>query len=274
MKDVVSGVAAFVLLMCCSTSFGAIIADFNGSTPGEDLSVTNLDAGSAAGSWTVVQAGRVNSVGGGGQEKIGTYSDAAGDNYFQLDGPRADKEGGSRATPFNYLLTLDSAVALDGSQVLALDALVTRSGGASTTDDRNGLIRGLDASGDVLFELVIDGADASTRGTIGLVGQAASSEVISFFVAGSTPATTDMTTIEIALGASTFDVVVGGNTAYSGIAYTDSVTDLSEIQFTASGPDAGYAGYTIDNVEVVPEPASLCLVGMGVAIALFRRRRM
>lgn len=274
MKDVVHGMAALVLFICCSTGYGAIIADFNGSTPGEDNSATNLDAGSAAGNWTVVQAGRVSSVGGGGQEKIEAYSDTSADNQFQMDGPRADKEGGLRSTPFDYRLALDSAVALDGSLVLSLDAAVRRSGGASATDDRNGLIRGLDASGDVLFELVIDGADASTRGTIGLVGEAASSEVISFVNPSSTPATTDMTTIEIALGASTFDVVVGGVTAYSGIAYTDTVTDLSEIQFTASGPDAGYAGYSIDNIEVVPEPASLCLVGMGIALIAVRRRRV
>lgn len=266
------GLLVFLVLGMVQLCRAGIIADFDSSAAGEDHSAANLNAGTVGGTWTVLQPGGLNSEGFNAREKIEAYSDAAANNQFQLDGPRLDQTaGGSRSTAFDFKLDLTSAVALGGGNILSLDAAIRRAG-AGMSSQRDGLIVGYDADGDTLFELIIDGVNAASRGTIGLVGQTASSEKINFVNPNNPIATTDMTTISIALGASSFDVVVGGETAYSGIAYTDAVTDLSGIQFTATGPDAGYAGYSIDNIAIVPEPATLCLLGVGALLGLKRRK--
>ena len=252
-------ILVFMLLTACPSAYAAVIADFNGSAVGgtpASISAPNLDAGTVGGSWTVNQIGLEADDGGPGASKIEVYADASGDNQLQLDGPRL----ADRSISFDYRLNLNSPLAL--GTTLVFDVVARRAGNAAiASSERNGLIRGLDATGDILFELVIDGVGTPTRGTIGLVGQPASSEVINFLAANSQAITTDMTTIAIVLGASTFDVIVGDVVAYSGIGYTDTVTDLSELQFTGSGPDAGFSGYSIDNIETLlvassPVPAN------------------
>ena len=235
----------------------SVIADFNESVAGGDLasiSAPNLNAGTAIGSWIVNQIGLQANDSGPGAGKVQAYSDAADDNQFQFDGPRLT----NRSIPFDYRLDLTSALALDGSHSLSFDALARRAGNsADLSSTRNGLIRGLDTAGNILFELVIDGVGATTRGTIGLVGQPPSSEQIPFLAANNQPVTINMTTIEIVLGMTTFDVIVGGVPAYTGISYTDTVINLSELQFTGSGPDGGFAGYSIDNVTITAAFAAI-----------------
>lgn len=229
-----------------------VIADFDGSTAGTSaasIGAANLDSGTAGGSWTVNQLAGAQDAGGGRKGKVEGYSNAGSDHYLYLDGPRLDKSGGSRTTPFDYRLHLTSAVTLGTGHSLLLDACCRRSG-AGDSSDRDGLIIGYDADGDTLFELRIEGKNSSNRGIIGLNGQANSTQRVNFVDPGAQPATTAMKTIKIVLGASSFDVMVGGNTAYSSISYTETVTDLSEIQFTSSGPDAGYAGYSIDTIAI------------------------
>ena len=249
-------------LSCGSSAQAVVIADFNSSVAGTDpnsIDADNLDLGTVGGTWTVNQAAGAQSEGGGRQGKVEAYTDAPSDLQFQLDGPRL----ADRSIPFDYRLDLTSSVALNGTNTLSFDASGRRAGGVEA-GRRDGLIRGLDATGDVLFELLIDGINA-TFGTIGLVGQSASAEAINTTTAGSTVATTDFTSIDISLGASNFDVIVGGNIAYSGIGYTSTVTDLSEIQFTGSGPDAGFAGYSIDNIEVIDLAAERIALNVNTA---------
>lgn len=230
-----------ILLTASLAHAQTTIADFNASTEIEDeVTALNLDAGSAGGSWTVNEAVHASQ-----QARVAAYSDAAADIQVQLDGPRLP----DRSTPFDYQLDLTTTVALDGSQVLSFDAAIRRSG-AGASSERSGLVIGSDADGDLLFQLTIDGTDSSSRGTIGLVGQADSSEIVNFVGAGSSIAATDMSTIEIVLGAGTYDVIVDGTVAYTGIAYDATVTDLSRLVFTATGPDAGFAGYSIDNIAL------------------------
>ena len=60
----------------------------------------------------------------------------------------------------------------------------------------------------------------------------------------------------------------------AGISAVDAtIDDLSALTFAAFGEDAGFAGYSIDNVEVIPEPTAPVLLLMSTGLLWPRKRR-
>jgi len=250
-------VAAFATVGVCQaqTLFNA---DFEGSTAGGGLTVSNLNAGTSTGSWgNLVDSGDTN------------------DDIFE------------NTTESNNLLALDvgfEAEAFAASSGNLTDGVDVELSFAfrRETAGRDHRWQILDADGDV--GITLEARDTGTTsvsnpirfelflvessGETSLFGEVAEVDVFN-------PPLADLDDFRIELSATSFDVLVNGSVVGSDFSYGANFDNVNSIFF--EGLDSASGGI-YDNISItqIPEPASAGLLVSGLAglLVLRRRRRL
>jgi hypothetical protein len=252
---------------------GTTVADIgSGQGFGAQLTSTNLDAGTAIGTWTVNQA--QNAPTGRTQRMIQTDGGANVTNKalrFGID--FVNGTTGSTTAVNTPILTanLTSTLSLSNAINVSFDQGMISSDNDSA---RVTYLTGLDGSNNRLFQIGFAAdkrlgyfTSAGVWTPIGAVGDLAGNNNTYWFA-------TNMKNVTVDVGASTYDIKLGGNslTGGSGIAFRDAAANgLSKLAFSSNNR---YTGSAFDNITVsqIPEPSAALLGGLGFLFLLRRRR--
>jgi hypothetical protein len=250
---------------------GTTVADIGSSNGyGAQLTQTNLDAGTATGSWTVNQAQAAPTT--RTSKMIQTDGAANVTNKALRFG--IGTNGSSGVDDAVLTANMTSTLSLSNTITVSFDYGII----SKDISDRTTYMTGLDGSGNRLFQVGFINSSNSQQmgyfntsdtwtliGTSGdLIGNNSTSWNASL-----------MKNITVEVGASTYDIKLAGVTLTGGsdIAFRDaSASGLSNLALSAS---TEWTGGAFDNMEVtqVPEPSSTILLGLG-GLALILRRRM
>ncbi len=265
---VLGSVTAAAVLICAAPASAAAIlsADFNACSNQGAGNVTkaNLDTGTTGGTWTI------NHV---EDSLINRSTTDAGDKA--LAGDRG---------PYDFDLTISgTAPALSTGLVeVSLDWQIVRT--LNTANVKKNYFTGYDSSSNKVFELIFttDGTSNNAKGRLKYVDQSGAEHTLQ----NGLPAVNgnpgqfvinNLTDVRLDLGATTMDIYVNDVIKANDVAYrTAGVSDLKSFSLVGSGPGNDTntdAGAWYDNIEVVPEPATLGLLVLGGGALQARRRR-
>lgn len=266
------------LLVGAGVAQAEVVADFSGSTADttEKLfsatangltTAANLNAGSAGATWSNPSSS--GSLNHGVLVSSGTQNGMTG-NWLMIG-----RLGNDTASLSVAEMTLGTAVTRDGTSGLSLDLNLLGAGGQDGGLLITGFSAGGRASGSALFQAIIgfggvwgqrDLMAATTLDTPttivdnnlwGIVNEQSVNIAFNLGAAGYTMTGADV-------GATAFNIAGGYLAGASG--------DLATVEFRALGSKAG-AG--IDNITVIPEPATIGLVAaFGGALLIIRRKLM
>ena len=278
MKNILKFMLVAGVAMACGSAMADVVADFTGSTPDTAeaapsatangvTTAANLSAGSPGGTWstpTTVSAGGTSAF----LVSSGSRTGMTG-NWLMI-GIEPGINDGTHVSVAE--LTLGSAVALDGASGISMNVNLVGAGGQPGAILVTGFSAGGRATGTALFQGVMgiggvwgqrDLTAATTLDTApthvdnNLWGAVNGNSINISFNLGATGYT--MTGLDIA---STPFSIAGG---YLGAG------DLATLEIRALGSKAA-AG--IDDITVIPEPATLGLVAAFGGGLLFTRRKL
>ena len=266
----ITGISANAATVFSANFDGTTVADLgSGNGYGAQITTTNLNAGTATGSWTVHAT---QALGGKTAKMIQTDGGANVTNKALRFGIATDGVGGANTAVLTANLT--STLSLSNTITVSFDYGII----SGDTSGRTTYMTGLDGSGNRLFQVGFINSSNSEQmgyfnasGTWTLIGT--SGDLIgnnnTFWNAAL------MKNVTVEVGASTYDIKLAGATLTggSGIAFRDaSASGLSNLALSASTP---WTGGAFDNMEVsqIPEPSSVALTGIAGLCCLLRRRR-
>jgi hypothetical protein len=249
-----------------------VVGDYGGGIGyGAHLNQTNLNAGTAIGSWTV----NVNQA----APTMRTSKMIQADNGLNVAN-KALRFGiafdGTSSTSNPYLTAnMSTGLGLANDISVAFDYGYISTDGSS---DRLTYLTGRDAANNRLFQIGFVN-ESIPGGQVGYFTQGGAWTLIGS--AGDIIGNNNtywnsslMNRVSIEIGAAGYDIVVDSATLASGLAFRDAAAGgLSTIEFSTNGQR--FTGGAFDNMLVsqIPEPSTTALLGLGMGCLLLGRRR-
>ncbi|MFT5905633.1 MAG: hypothetical protein ACI9E1_001232 [Cryomorphaceae bacterium] len=268
----ITGISANAATVFSANFDSTTVADFGGTIGyGAQLTKTNLDAGTATGSWTVNQAQDAPAT--------NTAKMIQTDNGVNVTDKALrfgiSTDGTMEVDTAVLTANLTSTLSLSNTITVSFDYGIISGDAANRTT----YMTGLDGSGNRLFQIGFINTNANrqmgyfnTTGNWTLIGT--SGDLIgnnnTFWDAAL------MKNVTVEVGASTYDIKLAGVTLTggSGITFRDaSASGLSNLALSANNR---FTGGAFDNMVVsqqVPEPSTTALLGLGGLALILRRRK-
>ena len=243
---------------------GTVAVDVGDGTYGAQITATNLNAGTAIGTWTVNQAQPAPT-----EKRVRQIQTAGGANVSEKVLRFGISIEGSTGTN-TPSLTANLASGLDLSN--PINVSLDYASASGDTSNRRSYLTGLDASGDRLFQLAFN--NSSNGHQMGYIDSSGALTMIGSVgdLDGNNQATWNpnlMKTVSVDIGASTYDISLAGSSLATGVAFRDIGADgLASLAISSRTKWTG--GYfdnltvTADN-PVVPEPATMCALGLAIS---------